>query len=121
MEKPSLGGPKERSECRLVCCSGVGRDEGELNPRERSERHLLRCSFVCELNHRGHQPALIEAGRVSLPRRSQAKAGPLTTDVPACGKSILSIQSIAVGWPKKSVFIGVHPWFKTELNPFKRF
>jgi hypothetical protein len=22
---------------------------------------------------------------------------------------------------KKSVFIGVHPWFKTELNPFKRF
>jgi hypothetical protein len=30
---PSPGGPNERSECRFVCCSGVGQGEGELNHR----------------------------------------------------------------------------------------
>src|ERR1700677_4943527 len=39
---PSPGGSNERSECHFLCCSGVGRDEGELNFRERGERHLLR-------------------------------------------------------------------------------
>src|ERR1700733_13732576 len=28
---PSPGGSNERSECRSVCCSDVGRGEGELN------------------------------------------------------------------------------------------
>src|SRR5580692_5298267 len=28
---PSPGGSNERGECLFVCCSGVGRDEGELN------------------------------------------------------------------------------------------
>jgi hypothetical protein len=46
---PSPGGSNERSECRFVCCSGVGRDEGELNLRERSERHsyvIQKCQNV---------------------------------------------------------------------------
>ena len=33
--------------------------EGELNSRERSERHFLCCSFVGELFFRGRQPVLI--------------------------------------------------------------
>src|ERR1700677_281896 len=40
---PSPGGSNERSECRFVCCSGVGGDEGEL----------------C---YRGRQSALIKVG-----------------------------------------------------------
>ena len=52
-DSPSPGGSNERSECRFVCCSGVGRDEGELNLCERSERHFLCCSNV----QRGH-PAM---------------------------------------------------------------
>ena len=55
-DSPSPRGPNERSECRLVCCSGVGRDEGELNLRERSERHFLCLSKV----QRG-RPALRDA------------------------------------------------------------
>jgi hypothetical protein len=50
---PSPGGSNERSECRFVCCSGVGSGEGELN-------------------HRGRQSALIKVGRVS----------PLTAAIP---------------------------------------
>jgi hypothetical protein len=48
---PSPGGPNERSEYRLVCCS---------NSSERGERHCGCCSGVGkgegELNNSGHQP-----------------------------------------------------------------
>jgi hypothetical protein len=39
---PSPGGSNERSECRFVCCSGVGRDEGELCSRGRQSA-LMPC------------------------------------------------------------------------------
>jgi hypothetical protein len=38
---PSPGGSNERSECRFVCCSDVGRGEGELNPCGRPSALML--------------------------------------------------------------------------------
>src|ERR1700733_10147367 len=40
-DSPSPGGSNEQSECRFVCCSGVGRDEGELS--NRGPRSALTC------------------------------------------------------------------------------
>jgi hypothetical protein len=34
---PSPGGPNERSECRFICCSGVGRGEGGLNSQFKTQ------------------------------------------------------------------------------------
>ena len=72
---PSPGGSNERSECRFVCCSGVGRDEGELNLRERSERHFLYRPFVSERDlsrSSGRQPALNKVGEYGTRPYSRA-------------------------------------------------
>jgi hypothetical protein len=50
-QRPTAGTPSP---------GGEGRDEGELNLRERSKRHFLCCSGVSELSPRGRQSAPIE-------------------------------------------------------------
>jgi hypothetical protein len=63
-EPPSLN---QRATIGKSSPGGEDTGEGELNSRERSERHFLCCSFVGELNHRGRQSALIEVGRTPCP------------------------------------------------------
>jgi hypothetical protein len=60
----------------------MGRDEGELYSCGRQPALIRRTS--------GRQSALIKVGRVSLPCRSQAKAGPLTAVILPPGRIILS-------------------------------
>src|ERR1700677_1602673 len=64
---PSPGGPNERSECHFVCCSGVGRGEGELNLREHRKRHFLYCSGLAHPERfRDLIPAMLNLGGFSL-------------------------------------------------------
>jgi hypothetical protein len=55
-ELPSLN---QKSAAGKPSPGGEGRGEGELNPREQSERHFLYCSLVGELLYRGRQSGLI--------------------------------------------------------------
>jgi hypothetical protein len=73
-QSPAIAENARHRPCNSPSPGGEGRGEGELTrgsgrASERSKRLLLCCSNL---------PALIKVGRVSLPRRSLAKAGPLT-------------------------------------------
>src|ERR1700733_3797169 len=65
-EPPSFN---QRSTTEISSPGGEETGEGELNPRERGERHFLCCSFVGELSHRGRQSALISV-QASVPRHA---------------------------------------------------
>jgi hypothetical protein len=77
---PSPGGSNERSECRFVCCSDVGRGEGELNPR-------------------GRQSALIKVGRCRQARCSRA----VLKSFSMANTSKLRNESIFQSWMFKQV------------------
>ena len=65
-QRPTAGTPSP---------GGEGRDEGELNLRERSERHFLCCSGVSELSPCGRQSALIKVGRTVCPALQPCPSG----------------------------------------------
>jgi hypothetical protein len=99
---PSPGSPNERSECRFMCCSGVGRDEGELCSRRRRSALIKRSS--------GRESALINspnvtteksASRVPAISRSSVAMWPLLAPfhmVSICGK-ISKPSQAPQGWP----------------------
>jgi hypothetical protein len=93
---------------------GEGRGEGELNFRERSERHFLCCSFMGELCSRGRQPALIKVSRAysravlksfSVPRHAwpvakyefAALVRKILKPVQACAKLCKAVQAPGEG------------------------
>jgi hypothetical protein len=83
----SPGGSNERSECRFVCSSGVGRGEGELPDR-------------------GRQSALIEAGRSACHAPQSCPSGHLKIAQPFMTGTITPNQSKVRQGRQKSVFIG---------------
>jgi hypothetical protein len=93
---PSPGGSNERGECRFVCCSGVGRDEGELYSRGRQSA-LMPCPSGTFEN------SLAIYGWVRRLLITKSPEG--TTEI------IIGLS----GLKYRSVFIGVHPWLKTNF------
>jgi hypothetical protein len=77
------------------------RDEGELNLRERSERHFSCCSFVGKLNRSsGRQPALNRVGRAYS--RAVLKTKPFPKPIQGCSNFSTPIQGSLMFFPRLS-------------------
>ena len=107
LQSPAIAKRPNHRPCHSPSPRGEGRDEGELNLRERSERHFLYRPFVSERDlsrSSGRQPALNKVERVN----------PLNAVVRTCGEFILFILSQPPGNGEKGRNCKTNPIFNTS-------